>query len=159
MLQKSRAGWHPRPVPVRRDAPPLILFDGVCNLCSFWVGFVIRRDRDQVFRFVPAQSDAGHRLMAACGIDIDHPESNIVLSSGTACFKSDAALAVLACLPGWRWTRILKALPRPLRDWLYDRVARNRYALFGRKESCLMPTPDVRSRFIVEADNLPRLEA
>ena len=159
MAERPGAHWRPRAVPVDPAAPPLILFDGVCNLCSFWVGFVIRRDTDALFRFVPAQTEAGQRLMAACGLSLDDPESNVVLSGGEARFKSDAALSVLGRLPGWRWAPVLAVLPRPVRDWLYDRVARNRYAVFGRKDACLIPTPDISSRFVTRAEDLPQIGA
>ena len=126
----------------------LILFDGVCLLCSAWVRFVVRRDTAARFRFVAIQSAAGREMAARLGIDAAEPETNAVALGGRAFFKSDAALAVLRHLPGWRWTAILRAVPRPLRDWAYDRVARNRYRLFGRTDTCMVPTPDLASRFL-----------
>jgi len=127
----------------------VILFDGECILCSHWVSFVIRNDPAGLFRFVSIQGASGTDLAARLGIDPRAPETNAVTADGHVHFKSDAALAVLSRLPGWRWTRIARIVPKPIRDWLYDRVARNRYALFGRNDACLVPSPDVARRFIV----------
>lgn len=140
--------WAPRPL---AGAPEgLILFDGVCVLCSWWVRFVIERDPPGRFSFVPIQSPYGRRLAGLLGIDADAPQTNAVLLRGRAFFKSDAALQVLGRLPGWGWVALLRPLPRGLRDWLYDRVAGNRYRLFGRTDSCMMPTPDITRRFPVD---------
>ena len=126
----------------------LILFDGVCVFCSRWVRFVLRRDRTGRFRFLPIQSERGRALAQALGISPDEPETNAVILDGRAWFKSDAALAVLAELPGWGWTWSARIAPQPVRDWLYDRIAQNRYALFGRTEECMVPTPEERARFL-----------
>jgi predicted DCC family thiol-disulfide oxidoreductase YuxK len=125
-----------------------VLFDGVCLLCSAWVRFVVRRDPAARFRFVAIQDAAGRGMAARLGIDATEPETNAVVLGGRAFFKADAALAVLRRLPGWGWTSPLRAVPRPLRDWAYDRIARNRYRLFGRAESCMVPTPDLAARFL-----------
>jgi predicted DCC family thiol-disulfide oxidoreductase YuxK len=126
----------------------LILFDGVCVLCSRWVAFVIARDPGARYRFVAIQTPFGRRLAVRFGIDPDNPESNAVIAGGRAFFKLESALVVLAELPGWRWTRIASLLPKRLRDFLYDRIARNRYRLFGRRDTCLVPTPDLARRFL-----------
>lgn len=138
--------WRPVPAPDLPDG--LILFDGVCLLCSAWVRFVVRRDPGARFRFVAVQDAVGRGMAARLGIDEAAPETNAVALGGRAFFKSDAALAVLGQLPGWRWTTVLRAVPRPVRDWIYDRVARNRYRLFGRTDTCMVPTPDLASRFL-----------
>ena len=140
-----RRGWHP----VAADDLPdnLILFDGVCVLCSGWVDFVIRRDPSR-FRFTAIQTPYGRRLAERFGIDVVDPETNAAVIGGRAYFKSDSALTVLAELPGWRWTRVAYVLPKRARDFVYDRIARNRYRLFGRRDTCLVPTPDVMRRFI-----------
>lgn len=138
--------WAPVPAPGLPDG--LILFDGVCLLCSAWVRFVARRDPAMRFRFVAIQDAAGRDLAARLGIDAAEPETNAVALGGRAFFKSDAALAVLRHLPGWRWTGALRAVPRPVRDWAYDRIARNRYRLFGRTDVCMVPTPDLAARFL-----------
>ena len=82
------------------------------------------------------------------GIDPSNPATNAVVVGGVAYFKSDSALSALNRLPGWKWTRVFKIFPRPLRDFVYDRIARNRYALFGKTESCMVPTREQRSRFL-----------
>lgn len=138
--------WSARPA---RDLPDgLILFDGVCVFCSRWVQFVIARDPAMRWRFVPVQSPYGRELAARFGIDPDAPETNVVVAGGLAHFKLDAALAVLRGWPAWSWTRVAHLVPHPLADWLYDRVARNRYRLFGRTEHCLVPSPETAARFL-----------
>lgn len=150
--QDTRLRWAPRPASGWPD--DLILFDGVCVLCSYWARFVIERDEACRFRFLAVQSPQGRRLAESFGIDPDDPETNVVILGGRAFFKSDAALAVAPHLRGMRWTRVLKLAPRGLRNWLYDRVARNRYALFGRDEACLRPTPELAAR-LLNRSNLP----
>ena len=128
---------------------PLIVFDGVCVLCSGFVRMVIRLDRRQRFRFATAQSPLGETLFIERGLRTDSYETNLVLVDGIAFTQLDSFVAVMAEL-GWPWraAKVLLLLPRPLRDWLYDRVAKNRYALFGKKDSCDIPSPELRRRFI-----------
>jgi len=119
--------WMPRTI---GDAPDrLILFDGVCVLCSWWVRFVIERDAGARFRFVATQTPRGSALATRLGVDVANPETNVAIINGRAYFKSDATIRVLADLPRWSWSRILLLLPRRARDWAYDRIARNRYRL------------------------------
>jgi predicted DCC family thiol-disulfide oxidoreductase YuxK len=129
----------------------LILFDGDCVLCSRAAHFVHKRDSAQRFKFVAIQSDYGRALAARFGIDADAPETNAAVLNGVAYFKGDAALAGLSALPGWRWTRIAKTMPRPLRDWLYDRIARNRYRLFGHRDRCWAGDPALAARILEKA--------
>lgn len=145
---RLRKSWLPKPIPEVADG--LILFDGVCVFCSGWVKFVIARDLAARFRFVPIQSPYGSDLALRLDIDRDYPETNAVFMDGRAFFKLDAAIVVLSRLPGWSWVRILRALPRGLRDWFYDRVAKNRYRLFGKTETCLVPTPEIAGRFVFD---------
>lgn len=126
----------------------VILFDGVCIFCSRWVRFIAVRDAERRFRFTPIQSDYGTRLAKTFGIDPDDPDTNAVVHGGEVFTKSDAALTVLSLLPRWRWTRILFAVPRPLRDALYNLVARNRYRIFGKYHACFVPDADLRARVI-----------
>ena len=126
----------------------VILFDGVCIFCSRWVRFVIARDTTRRFRFTPIQSDYGTRLAKTFGIDPEDPDTNAVVHGGVAFMKSDAALTVLSHLPGWRWTRVLFAVPRPLRDAVYSLIARNRYKIFGKYETCFVPDADMRARVL-----------
>ncbi|MGJ5076773.1 thiol-disulfide oxidoreductase DCC family protein [Bradyrhizobium oligotrophicum] len=126
----------------------VILYDGVCVFCSRWVQFVIARDAAKRFRFTPIQSPYGTRLAQAFGIDPRDPDTNAVVHGGTAHLKSDAALTVLSNLPGWGWTRALLAIPKPLRDAVYSVVARNRYHIFGKYESCFVPDAELRNRVL-----------
>lgn len=150
----SVSSWRPQPA---SDLPEgLILFDGVCVLCSGMVAFVIPRDTAGRFRFVAIQSEAGTLLARRFGIAADDPQAVAVVRNGLAHFKADAAIAIGRGLPGWSWVVVLKAVPRPIRDFLYDRIARNRYRLFGKRATCLMPTPEIRSRFIATMPELGR---
>jgi len=140
--------WKPKPLGGVADG--LILFDGVCVLCSWWVRFVIERDATAMFRFAPVQGRYGAVLAARLGISVANPETNAVVIGGRAYFKSDSEIAVVSRLPGWSWTRGLAVVPRPIRDWLYDRIALSRYRLFGRTATCLIPTPEIAGRFVAE---------
>jgi predicted DCC family thiol-disulfide oxidoreductase YuxK len=147
---KAPTRWAPRPVAGWPDHT--ILFDGVCILCSSWAQFVIRHDTAGRFRFVRIQSPQGRQLAQTLGIDPEAPETNAVIIDGIASFKSDAALAVACELPAMRWLGAMAVVPRGLRDWFYDRVARNRYAWFGRDEACSRLTPDLACRLLDHAD-------
>lgn len=138
--------WSPQPAPDEPDG--LILFDGVCVFCSRWVRFVINRDPEQQFRFITVQSETGRALAARFGIDPEAPQTNAVILDGRIFFKSDAALAVLGALTATRPLALLKAAPRVLRDLVYDLIARNRYAIFGRTETCMAPSAEDRARFL-----------
>jgi predicted DCC family thiol-disulfide oxidoreductase YuxK len=124
----------------------VILFDGVCIFCSRWVRFVANRDKARRFRFTAIQSPYGTRLAKALGIDANDPDTNAVIHGGVAWKKSDAALTVLSLLPGWSWVRVLFAVPKLLRDSVYDLVARNRYRIFGKYDACPVPNADLRAR-------------
>jgi predicted DCC family thiol-disulfide oxidoreductase YuxK len=124
----------------------VILYDGVCVFCSRWVRFVGTHDKEVRFRFTPIQSPYGTRLAQAFGIDADDPDTNAVIHGGIAYFKSDAALTVLTNLPGWGWVRVLFAVPKPFRDAAYSLVARNRYRIFGKYETCFVPDAAMRAR-------------
>jgi predicted DCC family thiol-disulfide oxidoreductase YuxK len=128
---------------------PVLLFDGVCNLCNASVQFVIEHDEAGLFRFAPLQSEAGTELLDRCGLPPDHMDS-FVLVDGEDCYtKSDAALRVARRL-GLPYAALgpLRFLPRRLRDRVYDMVADHRYLVFGRRESCMVPSEAVRSRFL-----------
>lgn len=131
------------------DTPaPIWLYDGVCVLCSGSVQYTLRHEREPAIRFVAIQSREGRTLAQAHGIDPDDPESFLFIEGGKALAKSDGVLALLRHLRGpARLLRIGSVLPRAMRDWLYDRVARNRYRWFGQKTACEMPDPTQRHRF------------
>ena len=141
-----RNSWRPQEIPGIPDR--IILIDGVCVLCSAAARFVIARDPGAAFRFVTVQQPFGRELAQRLGIDTAFPETNAAIIAGRAYFKSDAAIAVLSRLPGWRWVRGLHLVPRPLRNAIYDLTARNRYRLFGRRETCLVPIPELARHFL-----------
>ena len=126
----------------------VVLFDGVCNLCNCFVDFVIKRDRHGHIRFASLQSDAGKKLVARFELsqDIDY----VVLVRGDrARIKSSAALHTCRHLRfPWPAAQIFLLVPRLLRDWVYDRIARNRYRMFGKRDTCRVPTEEEKSRFI-----------
>jgi len=124
----------------------IILYDGVCVFCSRWIRFVASRDVELRFRFTAIQSGYGTRLAQAFGINPDDPDTNAVVHGGVAYFKSDGALTVLSNLPGWGWVRALRVAPKPLRDAVYNLVARNRYRIFGKYEECFIPDAGFRDR-------------
>lgn len=129
--------------------PPVIIFDGVCNLCNASVNFIIARDPEARFRFTSAQSDAGSALQERYGIDAVGEATFILIKKGKAYTKSDAAIQIARELGGgWKLLSCAGIIPRPLRDRLYAFVAKNRYRWFGKKEECMLPTPALRKRFL-----------
>jgi predicted DCC family thiol-disulfide oxidoreductase YuxK len=128
---------------------PILLFDGVCNLCNGAVQWVIARDPAARFRFASLQSDAGRALLARRGLPADALDT-VVLVDGDAHFtKSDAAIEVARRLGGvGRLAVALRLVPRPLRNAVYDWVARHRYARWGQRAECWIPTPELRARFL-----------
>ena len=129
----------------------IILFDGVCVLCSGWVRFVARRDVAHRFRFTPIQSPYGRQLAETLGIDPRDPDTNAVILGCRALRRSDAALAVVAMLPGWGWASALRLIPPVVRDAVYVLIARNRYRLFGRRDVCDLSGAVLAGRIIEEA--------
>jgi predicted DCC family thiol-disulfide oxidoreductase YuxK len=136
-------------VPLFPDDKALVVFDGVCVLCSGFAKLILSRDTGFAFRLTTAQSLLGQSLYRHYGLDGRELETNLVIADGRAHAKLDS-LAVTGELLGgpWRAFVLLRLLPSGLADWLYDRVARSRYALFGRSESCMIPPPEWRERFL-----------
>ena len=136
-------------VPDFPDDQPIIVFDGHCVLCSHWAQFVIRRDRKKKFKLLAAQSLLGHALYEHYGLDPVDYQTNILISDGVAWFESESSIRMLEGLGWpWSWFTITRILPRFLRDRAYALVARNRFRLFGRRDVCFTPTPDIRERFL-----------
>jgi predicted DCC family thiol-disulfide oxidoreductase YuxK len=136
-------------VPAFADDKALLVFDGVCVLCSGLARFILKRDRGLAFRLATAQSPLGQALFRHYGLNAQEFETNLILVDGLAYAKLDTVALAGERLGGpWRSLSLLRLLPRRLADWLYDRVARNRYALFGRTERCMIPPPEWRDRFI-----------
>ncbi|MBX3283397.1 MAG: thiol-disulfide oxidoreductase DCC family protein [Acidobacteria bacterium] len=127
---------------------PIVLFDGVCNFCDAAVNFVIARDDAGVFRFAPLQSDAGRDLVVKYAIP-KNVDSVILIDNDRAFLHSDAALQIAKRLGGgWRLLGIFTLVPRFIRDRAYKLFAKYRYKFFGKKDACMMPTPEIRSRFL-----------
>ncbi|MBH8568964.1 thiol-disulfide oxidoreductase DCC family protein [Microvirga sp. STS02] len=134
-------------------APDIILFDGVCNLCNGFVQFVIRHDPAGRFRFAALQSEAGRVLLLAQGLApaavAAEPESVLLLSGGRLYSHSAAVLRIAEGLGGgWRLAALGRVLPAAWRDAVYRFVARHRYRWFGRQQSCMLPTPALKTRFL-----------
>jgi predicted DCC family thiol-disulfide oxidoreductase YuxK len=140
----------PPALPVDPAEHPILLFDGVCNLCEGLVRFAIEHDRTGRFRFAPLQSELGRALLVRHGYDPDAIDAVVLVDGAGATDRSTAALRLARDLGApWRWLApALLLVPRGLRDAVYDWVARNRYRWFGRRSECLVPTPELRARFL-----------
>lgn len=127
----------------------ILLFDGVCNLCDGLVQYVIKHDRNDTFRFDSLQSENGIAILKHLGVDPAKMDSMVVYIPGKAYYvQSDAALEIGKHI-GWKIpATILQALPKGLRDMVYRFVARNRYKWYGKKDQCMLPTPEIRSKFL-----------
>ncbi|MFW5978246.1 MAG: thiol-disulfide oxidoreductase DCC family protein [Halohasta sp.] len=131
------------------DDHPILLFDGVCNLCNGAVQFIIPRDSAGTIRFAPLQSDLGETVQESAGLSTDDLETVVLVDDGMAYTKSDAAIRVGEHLGGvYRLLSLGRLIPRGLRDRIYDFVAENRYDWFGKKDQCMIPDEDVSDRFI-----------
>jgi predicted DCC family thiol-disulfide oxidoreductase YuxK len=130
-------------------ADPIIVFDGVCVVCSGWVQFLLRRKGADRYRFAAMQGTTGRSLLQAHGIDPDDPVSMLLVQDGRAMSDSEAILRIVTGLGGaWRVAAIFRIVPAALRDPIYRWVARNRYRWFGQRDQCLVPAPDVAARFL-----------
>lgn len=128
----------------------IVLFDGVCNLCVGWIQFMIKKDTQNIFQFAALQSEVGQRLMAERGIDPKKSDSVVLIDPNLAYYlKSDAALEIGKSLKGYRTlSKLLLLFPRLLRNVVYDLIARYRYQWFGKKEECMIPSPEVKAKFL-----------
>lgn len=128
---------------------PVVLFDGVCNLCSGWVRFAAARDPARRLRFSAVQSPVGQGFLRRRSLPTDRFESFYLVDRGQVFEKTEALLRMVSYLQ-WPWPlpRVARVVPRALRDWVYDRIADNRYRLSGRREECLVPDPSIADRFI-----------
>ena len=127
----------------------IILFDGVCNLCNGFVQFVIAHDAAGRFKFAALQSEAGQQLLKNLPAAAQNLDTVVLIENGRFYHRSTAALRILRHLSGaWPLLYLAIVLPVFLRDWIYNFVARNRYRWLGRRESCLMPTPALKARFL-----------
>lgn len=128
----------------------IILFDGLCNLCDNAVQYVIKHDKKDVFRFVALHSDLGKKILNYLNVDTSKMDSIILYEPGIAYFyKSDAALEIVKDLNVFlKWSIIFKIIPSSLRNPIYDYVARNRYKWYGKKDACMIPTPELKAKFL-----------
>lgn len=128
---------------------PIILFDGVCNYCNSMVNFIIRQDKQKKFVFAPLQSARGRQLLLQYHLPAHDFDSFVLIHGQKARLRSSAVLNVLKSLPWyWKWTQIFWIFPPFVRDGVYNLIARNRYRWFGKKESCMIPTPETKARFL-----------
>ncbi|TDE49850.1 thiol-disulfide oxidoreductase DCC family protein [Flavobacterium sp. GT3P67] len=128
----------------------IILFDGVCNLCDITVQKIIKHDTKDVFRFVALQSDLGQKIIKHLGIDIKKTDSIILYQPGFAYYyKSEAVLEIAKNLGGiFYFGSLFSILPTSFNNYIYDYIAKNRYKWYGKKETCLIPTKELRAKFL-----------
>jgi len=132
-----------------KNQNPVILFDGICNLCSGWVQFLIRKDTNMKFRFAPIQSETGQRLLHTVGLENSNIETVIYLKENECFRESSAVLEILKDLGGlWTFASVLKLIPGTLRDGFYRFIAKKRYRFFGKRTTCFIPTPENQKRFL-----------
>ena len=138
------------------DTPPhinmddkVILFDGVCKLCNAWSAFIIRHDKKRIFKLSSVQSKEGQEILAYFDLPLDYFETMLYVEDSQAFEESDAFLLIVRHLPApWRYLNALKYFPKPFRDWFYDRIALNRYKIFGKYDQCILPSTDYNARFL-----------
>ena len=127
----------------------IILFDGVCNLCNSIVQFVIKRDKKAKFTFASLQSESGQALLNNLGLPTTQFDSFVFIHHNNYFIKSSAALHVLKELGGvWKLFYVFIIFPSPLRDFFYNIIAKTRYRIFGKRDACIIPTPDIKQRFL-----------
>ena len=130
---------------------PILLFDGHCNFCNAWVRLIVRRDTAKKILFAPLQSSLGRKMLEENKIDVNYTESLVFFEEERYSLSSTAALRIYSYLDGWeRYLQLLSVIPRPFRDAIYRFIAKYRYKWFGRREQCMVPTPELRERFLAE---------
>ena len=127
----------------------IIMFDGVCKLCNGWSRFIIRFDTHKKFKLCAVQSDEGQAILKWFGCPTDFYETMLLIQGNRALEKSDSFLAIAEQLPfPWGLMRVFKIFPKSFRDWFYDRIALNRYKIFGKYDVCILAMPDHEARFL-----------
>jgi predicted DCC family thiol-disulfide oxidoreductase YuxK len=127
----------------------ILLFDGVCNLCNSLVNFIIKRDPAGKFKFAALQSESAKSLLISFDLEASDLDTFVLINGDRSFSKSTAALHVLKELGGaWKLMYVFIYIPKPLRDAVYDLVARTRYKVFGRRDKCMIPTTDIKDRFL-----------
>lgn len=128
---------------------PLVLFDGICNLCNGSVQAVIKRDSKKIFRFASLQSEHGQKQLNDLAFDPIQLDSVVLVHKGMVHIKSDAVLQIFSLMGAWgKSILLLRIVPRFLRDIVYDWVAKHRYGWFGKQDSCMIPSPELEDRFL-----------
>ena len=131
---------------------PILLFDGHCNFCNAWVRLIVRRDIAKKILFAPLQSSVGRKMLKEQKIDVNYTDSLVFFGRGKILVSSTAALRIFSYLDGWeRHLKFLSFFPCTFRDKLYHLFAKYRYKWFGRSEQCMVPTPELRERFLSES--------
>ncbi|RZT21302.1 MULTISPECIES: thiol-disulfide oxidoreductase DCC family protein [Fictibacillus] len=134
---------------LEREYQPVLLFDGVCNLCNSSVQFILKNEKNQNLKFAAIQSEAGEKLLTHFKIDPNETNSVILISGDQVYTASDAVLKVTHHLKfPYSIGKILAVVPKVIRNFFYKKVAQNRYNWFGKRESCMIPTPELRKRFL-----------
>ena len=129
----------------------IILFDGVCNLCNGAVTFVLKRDRNSVFKFASLQSDVAKKLLKNTEVSGMDAGTFVLLENGEIYTRSTAALRVAKHLSGlWPLLRVFMIVPAFIRDWVYNLISKNRYRWFGKREECMIPSPEMKNKFLNE---------
>jgi len=127
---------------------PVIFFDGVCNLCNASVQFAIEHDRKNVFKFTALQGEYAKKILPQFSVDLNKIDSIVLVENKELYTKSTAALRIARRLSGlWPILYVFIIIPKFIRDWFYDFIAKNRYKWWGKQESCWVPTPDLQSKF------------
>lgn len=128
---------------------PIVLFDGVCNLCNGAVNFAIKRDKKGLLHFASLQSDKGEALMQEHGLDPKQLDTFVFIDNGKAYTKSTAGLKLFKVFGGgWALLYGFMIVPKAIRDAVYNLISNNRYRWFGKRDSCMIPTPELRARFL-----------
>jgi predicted DCC family thiol-disulfide oxidoreductase YuxK len=137
------------PPPLLRPGESVALFDGTCKLCNGWAKFIIHYDRRLNIKLATVQSAQGQQLLKWAGLPQDEFKTIVFITGDRFYVRSDAMFRILARLPPpWRWLCLARVIPGPLRDWMYDKIALNRYRLFGRYDTCRLPEADDKGRFL-----------
>jgi len=128
---------------------PVIIFDGICNLCCGWIQYLIRVDKTMKFRFVSIQSERGQKMLNQIHENVIMTESIIYLKENKSFRESSAVLEILTDIGGvWKLIAVLKLIPKPIRNKLYQLIAKKRYHYFGKRATCLLPSPENKKRFL-----------
>ena len=132
-----------------KEKQAILLFDGVCNLCNSYVQFLIKKDNRAIFSFASLQSEAAKELLEEFAMNPLRLDTVVMIKENQVFTHSDVAIEAGKMLgKGWQFLSILKVIPRPIRDYAYSWIAQNRYNWFGKKEFCMIPTPELEARFL-----------